>query len=80
MEPRDLVRLSILASVGALLLAVAVWALVFAFGGAGGAGSPFGAVVLVGGVVLLAAALVVLGGAGADAVWARLQRLRGRAP
>ena len=47
MEPRDVVRISILVSFGALALAVAAWLLAFAL-------------------------------TGADAVWARLQRLRER--
>jgi hypothetical protein len=77
-DPRDIVRISILVSFGALALAIAAWLLAFALAGGPSGASPFAAVVLVGGLLLLLAGVVVLGGAGADAVWARLQRLRGR--
>lgn len=77
MEPRDIVRVSILVSFGALALVGALWLLAFGMAGAGApSASPFGALVLVVGLLVLLGALVLLGGAGADAVWARIERLR----
>lgn len=72
MEPRELVRVSILVSFGALALAAAAWLLAFAFA-PGGGGSPLAPLVLLGGLVVLLGALLLLGGAGADALWARLR-------
>lgn len=73
MQPRDLVRVSILACFGALALAAAAWLLAFAFS-PGGGGSPLAPLVLLGGLAALLGALLLLGSAGADALWARLRR------
>lgn len=74
MEPRDLVRVSILVCFGALAIALAAWLLSFGFSPAAGSGSPLAPLVVLGGLVLLGGALLLLGGAGADAVWSRLRR------
>jgi hypothetical protein len=77
MEPRDIVRICLLATAGALCLGLAAGALSFAFGGAqGGAGSFFALFVALAGLALLAVAVLLLGGAGVDAVWERVQRVR----
>lgn len=76
MDPRDLVRICILVSFGAIVLAVAAWMLSFAFSGA--SASPFGLFVVLGAVVLLGGGLLLLGGAGADAASVRWNRWRGK--
>lgn len=78
MQPRDVVRIGILASLGTLALAVAVWLLSFAFRGGSDGGSPFALLVLVGGLLVLVVGVALVGGAGADALWARLERWRER--
>jgi len=76
-HPRDIVRLSLLASLGGLLLAVAVWMITFGFGDTQqGGGSFIGILVLLAGLVVLLGALFLLGGAGIDAVWAKLEAWR----
>ena len=77
MEPRDLVRVSILASLGALALGIGAWMVSFGLGGSG-APSPLAPLVLLVGLAVVLGAVVLLGSAGADAVWARLRRRRER--
>lgn len=74
-EPRALVRVSILVCFGAIALAVAAWLLAFGLTtGPGGGASPLAPLVLLGGLVVLGAAVLLFGSAGADALWARLRR------
>lgn len=73
MHPRDIVRVCILLSFGAILIGLAAWMLTLGRTGGDAGLPPF---IVLGAMLLLAGAFLLLGGAGADTVWAWLERLR----
>ncbi|HEV8361313.1 MAG TPA: hypothetical protein VGR28_12750 [Candidatus Thermoplasmatota archaeon] len=77
MQARDIVQVSLLVSVGALLAGVAIWLLALG-AGTGSSGSALPPFIVLAGLLVLGIAVLLLGGAAADTAWAWLDRLRGK--
>lgn len=77
MQPRDVVHVSILVSLGALLVAAAAWVISLGLG-SGGPDSALPPFIILGGLVILGGGILLLGGAFADTLWAWRERWRYR--